>query len=258
MPVFYSENSKINPKMNFIRKITNSNPAKDEEFIMAIKKILGYKPKKIKFYKEAFTHSSLKRTTEKGRPLNYERLEFLGDAILGAVISNYLFKKIPSGNEGYLTQMRSKIVSREHLNELGKDLDLKRFVESSISNNNFGDNIHGNLFESLIGAIHSDRGYSFTEKFIYRFVIEPYVDIERLEGKITSYKSVLIEWSQKNKKKIRYNVYEDTGNDTLKHFSVKLSVDHDIISKGRATSKKKAEEIASKRAYYKLKPQIET
>jgi len=243
--------------MNLIRKITNSHSAKDEEFIMAMKQILGYKPKKIDFYKEAFTHSSLKRVTNKGIPKNYERLEFLGDAILGAVIANYLFKKIPTGDEGYLTQMRSKIVSREHLNELGKDLDLIHFVESSVPNTNFGDNIHGNLFEALIGAIHSDRGYAFTEKFIFRFVIEPYVDIERLEGKITSYKSVLIEWSQKRKKRIKYNVYEDTGNDTLKHFSVKLLVDKDLVSKGRATSKKKAEEIASKRAYYKLKAQIE-
>ena len=243
--------------MNLIRKITNSHSAKDEEFIMELKKILGYRPRKLHFYKEAFTHSSLKKLHDNGIAMNYERLEFLGDAILGAVIANYLFKKIPSGDEGYLTQMRSKIVSREHLNELGKDLDLKRFVESSVPNNNFGDNIHGNLFEALIGAIHSDHGYPFTEKFIYRFVIEPYVDIERLEGKITSYKSVLIEWSQKNRKKIKYHVYEDTGNDTLKHFSVKLSLDQDIISKGRATSKKKAEEIASKRAYYKLKSQIQ-
>jgi ribonuclease-3 len=212
--------------MNLIRKITNSHSAKDEEFIMAMKQILGYKPKKIDFYKEAFTHSSLKKVNNKGVPKNYERLEFLGDAILGAVIANYLFKKIPTGDEGYLTQM-------------------------------LGDHIHGTLFEALIGAIHSDRGYEFTEKFIFRFVIEPYVDIERLEGKITSYKSVLIEWSQKSKKRIKYNVYEDTGNDTLKHFSVKLLVDQDLVSKGRATSKKKAEEIASKRAYYKLKAQIE-
>lgn len=244
--------------MNLIRKITNSHSFKDEEFIKAMRKILGYRPKKIHFYQEAFTHSSLKKLNDKGLPMNYERLEFLGDAILGAVIANYLFKKIPTGDEGYLTQMRSKIVSREHLNELGKDLDLKKFVESTIPNNNFGDNIHGNLFEALIGAIQSDMGYAFTEKFIFRFVIEPYVDIERLEGKITSYKSVLIEWSQKSRKKIKYNVYEDTGNDTLKHFSVKLSIDQDIVSKGRATSKKKAEEIASKRAYYKLKTQIES
>lgn len=243
--------------MNLIRKITSSHSDKDEEFILSMKKILGYRPKKVHFYREAFTHSSLKKLNKKGYPMNYERLEFLGDAILGAVIANYLFKKIPTGDEGYLTQMRSKIVSREHLNELGKDLDLIKFVESSIPSNHFGDNIHGNLFEALIGAIHSDRGYSFTEKFIYRFVIEPYVDIERLEGKITSYKSVLIEWSQKSRKKLRYNVYEDTGNDTLKHFSVKLFIDEELTSKGRATSKKKAEEIASKRAYYKLKKEIE-
>ena len=243
--------------MNLIRKITNSHSDQDEEFVIAMKNILGYRPRKVDFYKEAFTHSSLKELNKKGYPMNYERLEFLGDAVLGSVIANYLFKKIPSGDEGYLTQMRSKIVSREHLNELGKDLDLIKFLRSSIPSDNFGDNIHGNLFEALVGAIQSDRGYSFTEKFIYRFMIEPYVDIERLEGKITSYKSVLIEWSQKNKKKLNYNVYEDTGNDELKHFSVKLFIDKEMTSKGRATSKKKAEEIASKRAYYKLQKEIE-
>jgi len=242
--------------MNFIHKIRNSHSEKDELFFNVMKNILGYYPKKIEFYKEAFTHSSLKKINETGYPLNYERLEFLGDAILGAVIANYLFKKMPQADEGSLTQMRSKIVSREHLNELGKDLGLKNFVDSNIPNQNFGDNIFGNLFEALIGAIHLDKGYNFCEKFIYRNVIEPYVDIERLEGKITSYKSVLIEWCQKNKKKIKYQVYEDTGNDTLKHFSVKLHIDEDMVSKGRATSKKKAEEIASKRAYYKNQHKI--
>ena len=243
--------------MNLIRKITNSHTAKDEEFIMAMKKVLGYRPKKVDFYKEAFTHSSLKKVKKSGSPKNYERLEFLGDAVLGAVIANYLFKKIPSGDEGYLTQMRSKIVSREHLNELGKDLNLIKFVESSIPNANFGDNIHGNLFEALIGAIHSDRGYSFTEKFIYRFVIEPYVDIEQLEGKVISYKSLVIEWCQKEKKTFNYHVYEDTGNDELKHFAVKLTIGDRMLAKARATSKKKAEEKASKRAYFALQSKIE-
>lgn len=243
--------------MNIIRKLKGSHSEKDEEFVYAIKKILGFKPKNINYYKKAFTHSSLKKINELGAPLNYERLEFLGDAILGAVIANYLFKKIPKGNEGNLTQMRSKIVSREHLNELGKDLGLIHFVKSSTPNQNFGDNIHGNLFEALVGAIHCDKGYTFSEKFIYKNVIEPYVDIERLEGKITSYKSVLIEWCQKNKNKIKFHTYEDTGNDISKHFSVKLLIDNELASKGRATSKKKAEEIASKRAYYKLKSQIE-
>jgi len=242
--------------MNFIRKIRNSHSEKDEVFFNVMKNILGYYPKKLNFYKEAFTHSSLKKTNKEGFALNYERLEFLGDAILGAVIANYLFKKMPDADEGSLTQMRSKIVSREHLNELGKDLELKDFVDCNIPNQHFGDNIYGNLFEALIGAIHLDKGYAFCEKFIYRNVIEPYVDIERLEGKITSYKSVLIEWCQKNHNKIKYQVYEDTGNDTLKHFSVKLFINDELVSKGRATSKKKAEEIASKRAYYKNQHRI--
>ncbi len=207
-------------------------------------------------FKKAFTHSSIKKTSASGKPLNYERLEYLGDAILSAVIAYYLFKKMPLGTEGYLTQMRSKIVSREHLNEIGRDLDLIRFVISNVPEQNFGDDIHGNIFEALVGAVFLDKGYRYCERFIYRVVIEPYVDIERLEGKITSYKSLLIEWCQKQKKKIKYDVYEDTGNDSLKHFSVKLYIDEVVISKGRATSKKKAEEIASKRSYYKLQDKI--
>ncbi len=243
--------------MNFIRKIRSSYNKEDTIFMDSIRDLLGYKPRNLSFFKEAFTHSSMKKKNKNGVLIDYERMEYLGDAVLGSVIANYLFKKLPKADEGTLTQMRSKIVSREHLNELGKDLGLLDLVESNIPNKNFGDNIYGNLFEALIGAIHLDRGYNFCEKFIYRNVIEPYVDIERLEGKITSYKSVLIEWCQKHKKKIKFKNYEDTGNDKLKHFSVKLYIDNEQISKGRGTSKKKAEEIASKRAYYKLQDQIE-
>jgi ribonuclease-3 len=152
--------------------------------------------------------------------------------------------------------MRSKIVSREHLNELGRDLKLIKLVESKIPKGQFGDNIHGNLFEALVGAIFLDRGYKYCEKFIYKRVITPHVDIETLEGKVISYKSLLIEWCQKEKKNFNYDVYEDTGNDEIRHFSVKLSIDKKVISKGRATSKKKAEEKASKRAFFALQKQI--
>jgi len=242
--------------MSLFKKIIQSRSKKDEIFFGEIQKIIGFKPSKLMHFKKAFTHSSIKKTSASGKPLNYERLEYLGDAILSAVIAYYLFKKMPLGTEGYLTQMRSKIVSREHLNEIGRDLDLIRFVISNVPEQNFGDDIHGNIFEALVGAVFLDKGYRYCERFIYRVVIEPYVDIERLEGKITSYKSLLIEWCQKQKKKIKYDVYEDTGNDSLKHFSVKLYIDEVVISKGRATSKKKAEEIASKRSYYKLQDKI--
>lgn len=187
---------------------------------------------------------------DEGNTINYERLEFLGDAMLGAVIASHLYTEVPGGDEGYLTKMRSKVVSREHLNELGKDLNLINLIESKISASQFGDNIHGNLFEALIGAIFLDKGFKYCEKFIYQRVIIPYVDIAQLEGKVISYKSLLIEWCQKEKKTFNYNVYEDTGNDDVRHFSVKLSVDNKVIAKARATSKKKAEEKASKRAFF--------
>ncbi len=242
--------------MSIIRKIINPFSKEDEVFFSEMKKLLSFSPKKINYYKKAFTHRSIKLIDKKGNPINYERLEFLGDAMLGSVIGAYLYKKAPKGTEGYLTQMRSKIVSREHLNELGKDFNLIRFVKSNIKQGNIGDNIHGNIFEALIGAIYLDRGYNYCQKFIHQKVISQYVDIEQLEGKIISYKSLIIEWCQKQKKKYQFDSYEDTGNENIKHFSVKISIDGKQIAKGRATSKKKAEEQASKRAYYTFQKQI--
>jgi len=237
--------------MKFIRKIIKKRSKKEVLFYVSLKKLLGFKPKNIDFYKKAFIHRSVKKVDKiTGFRVNYERLEFLGDAMLSAVIASHLFQEVPSGDEGYLTQMRSKIVSREHLNELGRDFNLLLFVKSSVARSKFGDDIHGNIFEALIGAIYLDRGYKYCEKFIHKRVVEPYVDVLKLEGKITSYKSIFIEWCQKQKKQFLFEVYEDTGKDPIKHFSVKLYLDNKIIAKGRATSKKKAEEIASKRAYF--------
>lgn len=132
--------------------------------------------------------------------MNYERLEFLGDSLLGSVVASYLYNEVPHGDEGYLTKMRSKIVSREHLNELGKELDLIKFVESKVQSQHFGENIHGNIFEALVGAIFLDSSYKVCEKFIFDQIIIPHVDIAKLEGKVISYKSLVIEWCQKEKK----------------------------------------------------------
>jgi ribonuclease-3 len=193
---------------------------------------------------------------ENGRPMNYERLEFLGDAMLGSVIAAHLYRQVPTGDEGYLTKMRSKIVSREHLNELGRDLNLIQFVESKVPTQHFGENIHGNIFEALIGAIFLDKGYDFCEKFIHEKVIIPYVDIEKLEGKVISYKSLVIEWCQKEKHNFHFDVFDDNGNDGQKYFGVRLSIDQKVVAKSRATSKKKAEEIAAKRAYFAFQEKI--
>jgi ribonuclease-3 len=243
--------------MNFIRNILNSrSQQEDGNFFLELKEILGFKPKTKSLYITAFTHRSMNIKDDKGNAINYERLEFVGDAILGSVIAAYLFETVPHGDEGYLTKMRSKVVSREHLNKLGEELRLIDFVETRIPKSNFGNNIHGNLFEALVGAIYLDKGYGFCKKFIYKRVINPHVDIESLEGKVISYKSLLIEWCQKEKNTFNYEVYDDTGKDELKHFSVKLSINDKVISKARATSKKKAEEKASKRAFFALQKQI--
>lgn len=243
--------------MGIIKKIFNkSRSQEDGIFFDEMQKLLGFSPIELAHYKRAFTHRSSNKTDESGNPLNYERLEFLGDAMLGSVIAAHLFNEVPTGDEGYLTKMRSKIVSREHLNELGRDLNLIKWVESKVSAQHFGENIHGNLFEAFVGAIYLDRGFSYCEKFINKKVIAPYVDIPKLEGKVISYKSLVIEWCQKEKKSFHYEVFEDSGNEGVKYFGVKLKIDGKIIAKARATSKKKAEEKASQRAYYVFQEKI--
>lgn len=246
--------------MKLLNKIfkKSRHSAEDGTFFNALKEILGFEPLDLECFKKAFTHRSANKQDENGNIISYERLEFLGDAMISSIIAAYLYNKVPHGDEGYLTKMRSKIVSREHLNELGKNLNLVQFVESKVQTTHFGENIHGNIFESLVGAIYLDRGYDYCEKFIQKIVITPYVDISRLEGKVISYKSLLIEWCQKKKKQFHFEVYEDNGIDGTRYFGVKLSIDDKIIAKARATSKKKAEEKASQRAYFALQNKIDS
>lgn len=243
---------------SFLKKISkNSRSTEDGIFFKKLQSILGFKPINLEHYQRAFTHSSINQTDTQGVPFNYERLEFLGDAMLGSVISAHLYNEVPTGDEGYLTKMRSKIVSREHLNELGRDLKLITFVKSNVNPQYFGENIYGNLFEAFIGAIFLDRGYRFCENFIHKKVIKPYVNISRLEGKIISYKSLIIEWCQKEKKIFQFDTFEDTGKEEKKIFGVKLYINNKIITKARATSKKKAEEKAAQRAYFALQEKIQ-
>ena len=244
--------------MSILKKIfSKSRSLEDGIFFDTIQKILGFAPKNLDHYRKAFTHRSSNRLNAEGNPINYERLEFLGDAMLSSVIAAHLFNKAPHGDEGYLTKMRSKIVSREHLNELGKDLNLIQFIESKVPVQHFGENIHGNIFESLIGAIYLDKGYVYCEKFIQKRVVIPYVDISRLEGKVISYKSLVIEWCQKEKKVFHYDIFEDNAIDGQRLFGVKLSIDDKVIAKARATSKKKAEEKASQRAYFAFQEKMD-
>lgn len=139
--------------MSVIRNIWGSRSEKDGNFFSEVQKIIGFKPKSLEVYQRAFTHRSLHKKDKEGNPVSYERLEFLGDAMLSAVIAAHLFNEVPHGDEGYLTKMRSKIVSRKHLNQLGEDLNLIQFVKTNIPTSQFGANIHGNLFEAIVGAL---------------------------------------------------------------------------------------------------------
>ena len=233
-----------------------SRSEKDGIIYEKLNAVMGFKPKNLSIYEKAFIHSSAKKKDSFGNNVNYERLEFLGDSILGAIISCYLFDEAPHGDEGYLTKMRSKIVSRKNLNLLGENLGLIDLLVSKVDHKHVGTNIHGNLFEALIGAIYLDRGYKFCETFIYSKIIEPHVDLKKLEGKIISYKSLIIEWCQKRHYNFEYHVAEEDGVDGLKYFEIRLFINNENIAKAREVSKKKAEEKASRRAYYALQNYI--
>lgn len=232
-------------------------PKPKDKFRLELKEALGFNPNNISIYSEAFTHRSMNELDAEGNPKNYERLEFLGDAMLGLAIAAYLFKVAPNGDEGYLTKMRAKVVSREHLNKLGEELNLLQFLKSHIPPNQCSGDIYGNMLEALIGAVYLDRGYTYCEEFIYKCVIHPYVDIDRLEGKVISYKSLFIEYCQKSKQKFYFEVFEDDGKEHETHFAVRLHLDEEVVAKARGTSKKRAEEQAAKRAYYKYQQDIE-
>lgn len=244
--------------MKWFKKIFNkkSRLKKGGIFYSSISEIVQYQPENIELFETAFTHRSFKRNNDKGEPVNYERLEFLGDALLGSVIAAYLYQNAPKGDEGYLTQMRSKIVSRSHLNRVGKSLQLEKLLKSKVPLRQFGDNIFGNLLEALIGAIYVDAGFTICEQFIRQNILTEFQDLERLENKITSYKSLFIEYCQKHKKSFRFETIEDDGKDRIKHFKVQLYFNDQVLTKGRATSKKKAEEKAAQRAFYTLQSQM--
>lgn len=243
--------------MGVVQQIFKFYTPEEQKFSNQLQALIGIYPRNLQIYRRAFTHRSFQKKDEFGNDLNFERLEFLGDAILDSIVTAYLFEELPDADEGYLTKMRSKIVSRQSLNNLGKKLNLLSFMTVGGDESRFGKNIYGNLLEALVGAIYQDRGYKDCRKFILQKIIRKNININRLEGKIMSYKSYLIEWCQKEKKSFVFENCEDCGREAVKYFAVKLKISGDIVAKARCTSKKKAEEKAAKRAYFALQEQIE-
>jgi ribonuclease III len=242
--------------MGRIKRFFWKAPSKDTDFGNSVQSILGFPPKDTQLYERVFTHRSIDKIDDKGVRINYERLEFLGDSVLSTVVSSYLFENLPTKDEGYLTLMRSKIVRRDFLNEIGKGLGLQKLLRSNVIQQHYGEDIHGNLLEALIGAVLVDLGYDTCVNFIQTKVIDPHVNLDALENKVLSYKALLMNWFQRNKMTYNYELFDDTGNESQKHHGARLYVNGKVVSKARETSKKRAVEKASQRAYYMYQDQI--
>ncbi|MFY7810608.1 MAG: ribonuclease III domain-containing protein, partial [Flavobacterium sp.] len=218
--------------MNLFKKIFIKNKPKEipTELQLKISKKIGFLINNVTIYEKVFIHRSANIIDGNGKILSYERLEFLGDSVLSLVIAQHLFLSAPSEDEGYLTKMRAKIVSRENLNKIGKELNVIEFLQSKIGSQQFGDNIYGNVFEALIGAIFIDKGFDFCKDFIYKNVINNTGNIEKLEGKVISYKSLIIEWCQKHKKSFKFEIFDEETKDVVKHFGVKLYINEELVA----------------------------
>jgi len=199
----------------------------------------------------AFRHRSIAVVLKNGTKNSNERLEFLGDAILGSVIAEELFKLYPYKDEGFLTEMRSKIVNRANLNQLAKKLGLGDLIEYDNRVVNYANkqgSLLGDAFEALIGAIYLDKGYNFTKNFILSQIIKPHIDIHTLENTETNFKSKLIEWCQRHGKDVTFEIIANANGDSAKLFTVQVSVDSENVGTGRDYNKKNAEKLAAEKA----------
>jgi len=224
----------------------------DKKLRQSIKNIFGFYPRNIFLYQLAGRHKSASKVFVNGLKLSNERLEYLGDAVLSSIIADYLFKKFPYKEEGFLTEMRSRIVSRVQLNKLSKRLGIDQLTESEESCSNYSKSLYGNAFEAFVGALYLDKGYEFTRKIIVKRVIEVHLDMEVIEHQEMNFKSQLIEWSQKEKIPVEFKVLNETGNGYHKQYHVELLIDNEVYASGQDYSIKGAEQIAAGRAIEKL------
>jgi ribonuclease III len=222
----------------------------DKKLSIAIVNIFGFRPKNIALYKLAFRHKSMAQQESNGFRHSNERLEYLGDAVLGSCVADFLFKKFPYKDEGFLTEIRSRIVSRQNLNLLSRKLSIDKLIITSRDNQAVGTSILGDAFEAFIGALYLDKGYRFTYKVIVNKIIQNHLDLETLVSKEVNFKSKLIEWSQKEKREIEFEVTEESENSKkLKVYIVNLKIDKRIVAQGTDYSIKKAEQNAAAQAW---------
>ena len=227
-----------------ILKIPKGKSPGDQKLIAAIQNIAGITPSNIMLYKLATLHSSIAKESNGVKESN-ERLEYLGDAILGAAVADYLFKKFPFKDEGFLTEMRSRLVNRESLNLLARKIGVANIVQYDQKNAHLQQVILGNTLEAIVGAIYLDKGYLRCKKFVIDKLIGPNYDLEALITSNSNFKSKIIEWAQREGKDIRFEIIAVTKGRNHKEFTAQVLVDQQAYGTGFGNSKKKAEQDAA-------------
>lgn len=229
---------------------------KDKQLSKAVKHIIGRKPYNIRLYALSMKHSSIAQESNKvkGFKESNERLEYLGDAVLGGVVAEYLFKRYPYKDEGFLTEIRSRIVNRESLNRLAVKIGLSQLVEfegkkrPGISHKS----IYGDAMEAFIGAIYLDKGFHFTKRYIIQKLLMQHYDLDELIDTTLNFKSLIIEWAQKNGRNVEFAISKQGGSKNNKQFKVNLIIDGEIMATGSGYSKKKAEQDAARKTCEQL------
>jgi ribonuclease III len=232
---------------------------KEKELYLSLYSIMGFYPHDIQIYQQALMHKSAAQKNVKGRPLNNERLEFLGDAILDAIVGDIVFRHFEGKREGFLTNTRSKIVQRDTLNKLASEMGLGQLIKSSGHSSSHNSYMGGNAFEALVGAIYLDRGYDFCMRFMQKRILAQLINIDKVAYKEVNFKSKLIEWSQKNRVEVDFRLLsQDKEENGSPIFTYQVFMESLEGGKGRGYSKKESQQEAAKETLEKLrrKPQF--
>ncbi len=238
-----------------ILTLSKSSTKEDKKLIAAIKAIAGFTPSNLEIYRLACLHRSKMRHKDGAKDSN-ERLEYLGDAILGAAVADYLFKKYPFQDEGFLTEIRSRIVNRESLNNLARKIGIGSIVQYDQKNTQLQKVILGNTLEALVGAVYLDKGYLRCKKFVIDKLIQPYFDLEVVVKSDTNHKSRVIEWAQRHAKEIRFEVTE-AKRGRGREFSAQVILQGEPYAIGYGITKKKAEQDAAEKTFAMLEAKNE-
>jgi ribonuclease III len=241
--------------VSLFRKRKNGSYILDKrKFSSRLKSILGFRPGKLPLYEVAFIHRSASFTLDDGQRINNERLEFLGDAVLDVILSDFLFEKYPEASEGFMTKIRSRIVNRDILNQLAISMEIDKLLVSNISSSHTTKHLYGDALEALTGAVFIDKGFKKSKRFFIKNVLEKYLDMETIVSTENDYKSLIFEWVQKRKSNLIFTYNEEYDFDLKKSvFTTTLNIDKEEFGEGQGASKKEAEQEASRQAWEKLK-----